>query len=183
MCKPWPSLTPDNLLIARRAASMVEQVRLSVKRELSGRPPPGCSASSTSRSCVSLTASSPRRSPVPSATATYRRTVFGSSPRRAAMRVFGTPARQRRSTSVISTILTSRYIQGPPPGPKPGTRDRYRAVRRGGKGFDKVSAQRGKGFEKVLSPGSIGFANRQAYGEAGPIPLQVNQVQPLPANT
>jgi hypothetical protein len=31
-----------------------------------GRPPPGCSASSTSRSCVSLTPSSPRRSPVSS---------------------------------------------------------------------------------------------------------------------
>src|SRR5439155_16035961 len=32
----------------------------------------------------------------------------------------------------------------PPATGKPGTGDRYRAVRRGGKGFEKLSAQRGK---------------------------------------
>ena len=45
---------------------------------------------------LSLTASSPTRSPVPSATVTIPPDRFRIEPQRAAMRFFGTPARQRR---------------------------------------------------------------------------------------
>src|SRR5256885_475299 len=77
------------------------------------------------------------------------------------MRFFGRPSRHRRRTSVISTIVTSRYIQGLLRRAEARAGDVYRAVRRRGKGFEKLSAQRGKGFEKVLTEGSIGFENRQ----------------------
>src|SRR5262249_55702370 len=77
------------------------------------------------------------------------------------MRFFGSPSRHRRRTSVISTIVTSRYIQGLLRRAEARAGDVYRAVRRGGKGFEKPSAQRGKGFEKLLTKGSIGFENRQ----------------------
>src|SRR5882762_7143377 len=76
------------------------------------------------------------------------------------MRFFGRPSRHRRRTSVISTIVTSRYIQGLLRRAEARAGDVYRAVRRRGKGFEKLSAQRGKGFEKVLTEGSIGFENR-----------------------
>jgi len=70
------------------------------------------------------------------------------SPRRAAMRFFGTPARHRRSTSVISTILTSRYIQGLPP--RANARD-WRPLSRGqtrGERFWKSLSSEGERFWK-----------------------------------
>src|SRR5215510_2308306 len=76
------------------------------------------------------------------------------------MRFFGSPSRHRRRTSVISTIVTSRYIQSLLRRAEARAGGVYRAVRRGGKGFEKPSAQRGKGFEKLLTQGSIGFENR-----------------------
>jgi hypothetical protein len=56
---------------------------------------------------------------------------FGSSPSRAAMRFFGTPSRHSRKTSVISTIVTSRYIRGLLPRAEARAGDVYLAVRRG----------------------------------------------------
>src|SRR5262249_6388225 len=76
------------------------------------------------------------------------------------MRFFGRPSRHRRKTSVISTIVTSRYIQSLLRRAEARAGGVYRAVRRGGKGFEKPSAQGGKGFEKLLTEGSIGFENR-----------------------
>src|ERR1700694_5656706 len=54
----------------------------------------------------------------------------------------------------------------------PSTGDLYRAVRRGGNGFEKpgpeggkgvakLQSRGGKGFEKVVGKGSLGFENRQ----------------------
>lgn len=51
---------------------------------------------------------------------------------------------------------------GPPAaGQGPGLKTVIARSDEGGKGFEKLSAQRGKGFEKVVTPGSIGFENRQ----------------------
>jgi integrase family protein with SAM-like domain len=45
----------------------------------------------------------------------------------------------------------------------------------GGKGFEKLSAQRGKGFEKLLPKGSIGFENRQsAHARQRIVPCHVD---------
>ena len=64
-----------------------------------GRPPAGCSASTTSRTCASVNAPASHGRSIPSAVLMYRRTVFGSNPSRAAMRFLGTPSRHRRKTS------------------------------------------------------------------------------------
>jgi enoyl-[acyl-carrier protein] reductase/trans-2-enoyl-CoA reductase (NAD+) len=65
----------------------------------------------------------------------------GSSPSCAAMRFFGVPLTQRRRTSLISIIVTSRYAIGPP----------CRLVRRPGGGYPPSHAG-GKGGEKLSRP-------------------------------
>lgn len=72
------------------------------------------SASSVSRTSASVTAAPSARTPAALAASRYPRTVLGSSPSFAASRLRGSPARHRRSTSLTSTIVTSRYM--PPPG-------------------------------------------------------------------
>jgi hypothetical protein len=53
--------------------------------------------------------------------------------------------------------VTSRNIDASWFGTLPSTGDSYRAVRRGGKGFEKPGPQRGKGFEKLQPSGGKGF--------------------------
>ena len=138
-----------------------------------GRPPIGCSASSVSRTSSSVTAAPSARTPAAVAAARYRRTVLGSSPSCAASRFRGRPARHRRSTSLTSTIVTSRYIPPPGLGTGPGQRRcvAWSAVGgmvlknpapAGGKGFEKPQVRGGKGFEKLARKGSLGFENRHA---------------------
>jgi hypothetical protein len=102
----------------------------------------------------------------------YRRTVFGSSPSCAASRFRGRPARHRRSTSLTSTIVTSRYIPPPGLGGGPGRRQCVARSDEGGKvlknptppggnGFEKPQSRGGNSFEKVLRTGSQGSENRQ----------------------
>ena len=51
---------------------------------------------------------------------------------------------------------------------RPLGREVYRAIRGGGKGFEKPQAEGGKGFEKVVRKGSLGFENRQTRGGRHP---------------
>jgi hypothetical protein len=49
----------------------------------------------------------------------------------------------------------------------PSTGDLYRAVRRGGKGFEKPGPEGGKGFEKLQSRGGKGFEKVVGKGSLG----------------
>jgi hypothetical protein len=64
---------------------------------------------------------------------------------------------------VISTILTSRYIQASRHGRQsPGPETVIARSDEGGKVLKNSQLRGGKGFEKVVTPGSIGFENRHA---------------------
>src|SRR5690606_28106989 len=79
-----------------------------------------------------------------SATCTWRRTVYGSSPSCAARRFFGIPMTHRRSTSLISIIVISRYAMGSPDrlARRPG--DGYSSRHAGGNAGEKLSRPRGE---------------------------------------
>src|ERR687892_985035 len=136
-----------------------------------GRPPAGCSASRTWRTSSSLTVAV-TRTPALAAALRYRRTVFGSSPSWAAMRFFGSPSPRSRRTSLISIIVTSRYIHASwsrvvaqdwrpiSRGQAKGGKGFEKLAPEGGKGFEKPHSRGGKGFEKVVRKGSLRFENR-----------------------
>src|SRR5712692_9221139 len=173
---PWRA---RSLRILERRSSSFNQRRIvsrcspqRVQLSPRGRPPAGCNARSTSRTCSSLTASPLGRQPVEAAARRYRRTVFGSRPSCAASRFFGTPSPQSRRTSLSSTIVTSRYIHAswlgtatqnkrPIARSGEGGKGFEKPGPEGGKGFEKLQSRGGKGFEKVVTKGSLGFENRQ----------------------
>jgi hypothetical protein len=78
-----------------------------------------------------------------------------------------TPLPHSRSTSLSSIIVTSRNIDASWSGMLPSTGDVYRAVRRGGKGFEKPGPEGGKGFEKLQSRGGKGFEKVVRKGSLG----------------
>src|SRR4051794_34987303 len=89
------------------------------------------------------------------------------------MRFFGSPAPRKRRTSLISIIVTSRYIHASwlrsvarsrrplSRGQAKGGKGFENLAPDGGKGFEKPRSRGGKGFEKVVRKGSLGFENRQ----------------------